>query len=300
MTTLETSLGFFAALGLLFVVSTIGAFLLWISVPAVCNVYKRQEIHGMQRFVALGHFLLLAAFGATAAGFSLYAMQANFGWLGAAALAATVAALFVLLQSPKVDRVTVAGAPQDQPATSPPAWSRLLWSLPALYVAAAFVAARFAEPLPGLGRRELGQIMHVEGLVQVSLGFLGFLAVARAENRRRELARWMLFLLSLAAFMGFALQEGVDSALLFIYAAAGTYGGALGRLRSPDAKKQLIKRWLLSFVIFWSLALLFAMPSEVESWKELPRVLLYGGVFFLALAAAEIYGLYDRKWAGTW
>jgi len=70
--------------------------------------------------------------------------------------------------------------------------------------------------------------------------------------------------------------------------------GFLLNLNAPDRLRQLVFRWIVSFFLFMIPALTIEGAREMSNWaKGHPSLLLFGAIYFGAMAVMELIGFYD-------
>lgn len=263
---------------------------------------RRQFLIGLvpALFVfAMGLVFVAAAFGG---------MHERHGWPGVFAIAVALVTLFAVVLVPAGRAVAEIEQAEEEIEPPPPAVqaeppivlrgtrARLLAAAPALYLALAFGMAQAGHHLPWLDKKQLGLILAVQFLALHSFALLALFVALRFSNWRAEALRWYFIACLLCFYVASALSESVDAAIQFLIAAFATYGGLLGRARAADAVAQVAKRWAVAFALFFAAAIALRMPEVVMRWHLSPRGMYFGLGYFLALAAAELYALYDRSW----
>jgi hypothetical protein len=176
-----------------------------------------------------------------------------------------------------------------------PWWKCIVAALPELLVAAQFLmVARTRQPFLGAEPQWLTAAMQAEFLVIHSMAFLGLLALWKPADpkgqKTRAVAFWGLF----ALYTIMALSAGFAQFLLFVGLTFVTYLGLFLNWNSPSAKLQLGARWAVGFVLFLVALHIFGAPSNVGDWGGRASVLRAGALYFFALAAVELSGLYLR------
>lgn len=185
---------------------------------------------------------------------------------------------------------------EPQAAEAPaPWWKCVLAAAPELIVGLQFLmVARTRKPFLGATPQWLGAVMQAEFLVIHSMAFLGLLALWKPADARaaqtRAVAFWGLF----ALYVALALYAGVDQLVVFVGLTFVTYLGLFLNWRSPSALLQLGARWGASFILFLAALEIFGAPEDVDKWDAERSVIRAGALYFLALAAVELSGLYLR------
>lgn len=186
-------------------------------------------------------------------------------------------------------------APLSQADAPAPYWKCVVAALPELIVGLEFlVLAATRKPLFGADAKALTLLMQVEFLVIHSMAFLGLVALWRPQDEKarktRAIVFWGLFgLYSLAS-----LNQGWRFFAVFFGLTFVTYLGLFLNWRSESAKLQLGARWAVGFVAFLVANGIFGTPKNVGEWAGLAPVVRAGALYFLALGAVELSGLYLR------
>ena len=178
---------------------------------------------------------------------------------------------------------------------------RLFAALPLFGLAIAFAWPMvFGDTgLLGVNHRILGRVMQIEMIVVLSGGFLIMPALV-AANCRSRIAKSVYAGIFLLFAFGFAVvtyrEYEVLGVLGYVGLTLATFGGViLGRGTRDEVAVMCVVaglRWLAAFVLF-ALTLVLLEPGTVAWWHTDTRILLSGVVYFTALGAVEMSGLYD-------
>jgi len=156
------------------------------------------------------------------------------------------------------------------------------------------VVARTGKPFLGASRDWLTAAMQAEFFVIHSMAFLGAMALWKPADAKAAKARAWIFWGLFAAYVAMALAAGFQQFLIFAGLTFVTYLGLFLNWRSPSALLQLGVRWGASFILFLAALEIFGAPEDVDKWDGRRSVIRAGALYFLALAAVELSGLYLR------
>lgn len=168
-------------------------------------------------------------------------------------------------------------------------------ALPELLVGLQFLLmATHKHAFLGASARTLTRLMQAEFLVIHSMAFLGFIAlwkpVEQNARRTRAVAFWGLF----GLYCAMALSQGFAFFAIFFGLAFVTYLGLFMNWGSESARLQLGARWICGFIAFMAALTVFGAPESVNRWTGNAAVVKAGALYFFALAALELSGLYLR------
>lgn len=185
---------------------------------------------------------------------------------------------------------------RDKELPHPNLMRRLGATLPNASVALLFLLALRGVANAWTDATHLCRLMQVEFLVIHSMGFLGLLVLSKVENLLDAILRGCLALGLMGMYGLFAVKiDGLTGGLEFLSAAFATYAGIFFTGAEDDMKSQVIKRWIVTGILFLVLAGVFRMPESVNSWRG-DACLRYGMAYFALLALMEASGLYNRRW----
>jgi hypothetical protein len=184
------------------------------------------------------------------------------------------------------------------PATAPEEQTlRRRAAVPNLVLGAIYAAAGCAALLVGgTGYPWLGSTMAIEVLVIHSFPFLMLIASYEPATKRGKLLQKIIFWTMLGVYILHTLKAGgVSGAFVFAGLTVSTYLGYLLRRISPDAVKQLILRWVMSFAVFLVSSAVTGMPGDFEEWTGSGRTPYFGMLYFTTLGLLELKGFYRMK-----
>ena len=125
--------------------------------------------------------------------------------------------------------------------------------------------------------------------------FMIGVVAAKLETCLGRVCQWIVFLWFASFYSLFAGQLGGVSTVVMFYAMMlSTYLGFLLNLNAPDRLRQLFLRWIVSFFLFIIPALTIEGTGKMSNWgKGHPSLLLFGAIYFGAMAVVELIGFYD-------
>ena len=159
-----------------------------------------------------------------------------------------------------------------------------------LLTAAAYGSALWSvKPWFGFTREWLTIMMQIEFLVIHSFAFIMVIAFLKPQALGWRILRWTLFgaFSALYLFAAWESEGGWASAGTFLGLTAVTYLGAMLRRISVVEMILLGIRWFFNSFVFLFLSDKLDLPTTVNDWTGLPRVLEFGLWYFIALAVVE-------------
>jgi hypothetical protein len=167
--------------------------------------------------------------------------------------------------------------------------------LPELAVGLQFAALAWAKPYAAMSAAAGANLMRAEFLVIHSFAFLGLIGQWQppdAKGRKtRAVAFWGLF----GLYCVMAAWQGWQFFFTFFGLCFVTYLGLFMTWRTDHAVFQLWARWGIGTAIFLVALGVFDAPKNAENWSGRMSVVKAGALYFLALAALEMSGLYLRS-----
>lgn len=149
----------------------------------------------------------------------------------------------------------------------------------------------------GLSYGDLAHMVQMEFLVIHSFPFLAIVGLMQPVTPTVRWWRRIMVGFLIILYIGLAKSMyGWLGIFLFAGLTITTYLGFFLHLTKPRVVNQLVIRWAVNCIIYFSLVMVFEMPTQMGNWPGAKNIYPLGAHYFIISALVECTGFYHANW----